>query len=74
MRNDVYMWEMDQVFQKRLKYVGNDLDLWEIAKICGKMTELFDKWFKNVENDIEIWEMAKIFGKWIRYMGHHFSI
>ena len=24
------------VFEKRLKYVGNDVDLWEIAKIFGK--------------------------------------
>ena len=22
--------------ENRLKYVGNDVDLWEIAKICGK--------------------------------------
>ena len=27
------MWEMAQVFQKRLKYVGNDVDLWEMAQI-----------------------------------------
>ena len=26
------------VFEKRLNYVGNDLDLWEIAQICGEMT------------------------------------
>ena len=32
------MWEMPQVFEKRLNYVGNDLDLWEIAQICGEMT------------------------------------
>ena len=39
------MWEMTyifvkmaQVFEKRLNYVGNDLDLWEMAQICGKMT------------------------------------
>ena len=25
--NDVYIWEMAQVFEKRLNYVGNDLDL-----------------------------------------------
>ena len=31
------MWEMAYVFEKRLKYVGNDVDLWEIAKICGKL-------------------------------------
>ena len=65
---------MAQVFEKRLNYVGNDLDLWEMAQICGEMTELFDKRLKNVENDLEILEMAKIFGKWLRYMGHGFSI
>ena len=62
------------MFQKRQKYVGNDVDLWEMAQICGKMAELFDKRLKNVENDFEIWEMAKIFGKWLRYMAHGFSI
>ena len=30
------MWEMPQVFEKLLNYVGNDLDLWEMAQICGK--------------------------------------
>ena len=29
---------MAKVFEKRLNYVGNDLDLWEMAQICGKMT------------------------------------
>ena len=58
------------MFEKRLKYVKNDVGLWEIAQICGEMTELFDKRIKNVKNDFEIWEMAKIFGKWLRYMGH----
>ena len=33
----MYMWEMAQVFQKSLKYVGNDVDLWEMAQICGEM-------------------------------------
>ena len=62
------------MFEKRLKYVGNDVDLWEMAQICGEMTYLFDKRLKNVKNDLEIWEMAKIFGKWLRYMGHGLSI
>ena len=62
------------MFQKRQKYVRNDVDLWEMAQICGEMAELFDKRLKNVENDLEIWEMAKIFGKWLRYMAHGFSI
>ena len=62
------------MFEKRPKYVGNDVDLWEMAQICGEMTLLFDKRLKNVKNDVEIWEMAKIFGKWLRYMGHGLSI
>ena len=36
--NDAYLWELAQVFEKRLKYVGNDLDLWENSQICGEMT------------------------------------
>ena len=28
---------MAQVFEKRINYVGNDLDLWEMAQICGEM-------------------------------------
>ena len=38
MGNDVYIWEMAQVFEKRLNYVGNDLDLLEMAQIYGEMT------------------------------------
>ena len=29
---------MAKVFGKRLKYVGIDLDLWEMNQICGEMT------------------------------------
>ena len=38
MGNDVYICELAYVFEKRLKYVGNDVDLWEMAQICGEMT------------------------------------
>ena len=38
MGNDVCIGEMAQVFEKRLDYVGNDLDLWEMSQICGEMT------------------------------------
>ena len=38
MGNDVYIWEISQVFEKRLNDVGNDLDVWEMAQICGEMT------------------------------------
>ena len=38
MGNEVYIWEMAQVFEKRVNYVGNDLDLWEMAQIRREMT------------------------------------
>ena len=62
------------MFEKRPKYLGTDVDLWEMAQICGEMTLIFVKLLKNVENDLEICEMAKIFGKWLRCMGHGLSI
>ena len=45
------------MFEKGLKYGGNDVDLWELAQICGEMTELFEKRLKSGENDLEIWEI-----------------
>ena len=68
------MWEMASVFEKRLQYMGNDVDLLEMAHICGEMAYLFDKRLKNVENDLEILEMSKIYGKQVIYMGHGLSI
>ena len=38
MGNDVYIWELAWVFEKRPQYEGNHLDLWEMAEICGEMT------------------------------------
>ena len=29
---------MTPVIEKRLNYVGNDLDVWEMAQICVEMT------------------------------------
>ena len=52
----------------------NDVDLWEMAQICGEMASLFDKRLKTLENDLDIWELAKIIGKWLRCMGHGLSI
>ena len=37
MENDVYIWELASVFEKRPKYVGTDVDLLEMAQICGEM-------------------------------------
>ena len=62
------------MFEKRLKYVGNDVDVCQMAQRCGEMTLLFEKRLENEENDFEIWELAKIFGKWLRCIGHGLSI
>ena len=51
------------MFEKRPKYLENDVELWERAQICGEITKLFDKLLKNVKNDLEIWQMAKIFSE-----------
>ena len=41
------MWEMAYVFEKRLKYMGNDGDLWEMATI-------YVKWLKYLTNGLNI--------------------
>ena len=38
------------MFEKRLKYVGNEVDLWEIAQIRGEMTYIFGNWLKCLRN------------------------
>ena len=38
MGNDISISELAYVFEKRLKYVENDVDLSEIAQIRGEMT------------------------------------
>ena len=54
--------------------MGNDIDMWGMAKICWKWLRYLANGFINWENDLKIWEMAKIFGKLLRYMGHGLSI
>ena len=41
------MLEMAYEFDKRLKYVGNDVYMWEIAKIYGK-------WLKYLTNGLNM--------------------
>ena len=53
--------------------MGNDVDMSEMAEICGKC-QILDTRLKYVGNDLEIWEMAKIFRKWLRYIGHGLSM
>ena len=50
--------------------MGNDVDLWEIAKVCGK-------WLKYLINGLNMWEMtyiyfemAPVFEKLLNYVGN----
>ena len=56
MRIGLNMLEMAEEFDKRLKYVGNDVYLWELAWV-------FEKRPKYVGNDVDLWEMAQIYGE-----------
>ena len=50
------MLEMAYEFDKRLKYVGNDVYIWEMA-------QMFQKRLNYVGNDLDLWEMAQICGE-----------
>ena len=41
------MWEMAYVFDKLLKYIGNESGMWEMAKIFGK-------WLRYMESGLSI--------------------
>ena len=45
-------WEFD----KGLKYVWNDVYIWELA-------DVFEKRPKYLGNDVDLWEMAQICGE-----------
>ena len=49
------MLEMDWEFDKWLKYLENDVYIWELARV-------FEKRQKYVGNDVDLWEMAQICG------------
>ena len=61
---------MTQRFEKWPKYLGNDLDTWDMALVFEKRLYYVGNGLriKNVENDIEIQEMAEIFRKWLKYL------
>ena len=48
------MLEMAEEFDKLFKDVGNDVYIWEMAK-------LFEIGRNYVENDLDLWEMAQIY-------------
>ena len=54
-------------FEKRLKYVKNDVDMFETAKKCGK-------WRKYSRNGVINYEMTYRFGKWLPYLRNSLDI
>ena len=54
-------WKWLTNFDKRLNYVGNDVHMFEIAKV-------FEKRPKYAGNDVDMWE------KWLKYVGNGLSI
>ena len=47
------MLEMAEEFDKRFKYVGNEVYIWEMA-------QFFQKRLNYVINDLDLWEIAQI--------------
>ena len=47
---------MAKEFDKRFKYVGNDVYIWEMAQV-------FEKRLNYVGNDVDLCEMAQICGE-----------
>ena len=50
------MMEMAEEFEKRFKYVGNDVYIWE-------MLQVFEKRLNYMGNDLELWEISQICGE-----------
>ena len=50
------MLEMAYEFDKRFKYVGNDVYIW-------KMGQVLEKRLNYLGNDLDLWEMAQICGE-----------
>ena len=50
------MLEMSLEFEKRFKYVLNNVYIWEMAQV-------FEKRLNYVGNDLDLWEMAQICGE-----------
>ena len=47
---------MAKEFDKGIKYVGNDVYIWELDQV-------FEKRLKYVGNDVDLWEMSQICGE-----------
>ena len=50
------MLKIAEEFDKRFKYVGNDVYIWEMAQVLVKR-------LNYVGNNLDLWEMAEICGE-----------
>ena len=55
MKNGLTMLEMAEEFDKWLKYVGNDVYIWELAYVFEKRPKYFSKWRRSVGNGSNMW-------------------
>ena len=56
MRNGLTKLEMSEEFDKWIKYVGNNVYIWELAKV-------FEKRPKYLGNDVDLWKISQICGE-----------
>ena len=61
--------EMTELFDKRLKNVENDLEIWEMA--TAKVSQVRHKY---VANDLNILNMASMCGGWLKYLRNGFTM
>ena len=54
--------------------MGNDVDMWEIAEICGKWLEYLTNSLNVAELTERFWKMDKTVVTWLRYMGRGLNI
>ena len=54
--------------------MGNDVDLWEIAKTCGKWLKYFINGLNIWEMMCIFWEMAPAFEKRLNYVGNDLDV
>ena len=40
------MWEMAQIYGKRLKYLTKGLNMWELTQRFWEMAKIFGKWLR----------------------------
>ena len=54
--------------------MGNDVDLWEIAKICGKCFKYLINGLNMWEITYIFWEMSQVFEKRLNYVGNDLDV